>query len=95
MWKGDRLIEAAKWRHDYLKEVEILGYSGHKRNVGFVMYVIDSAVSLEKIVINPREYRSYASAWYVEETEEEKKARNHAMEKLKPKVPSTIEFVCL
>lgn len=95
LWKVGRFIRAAKCRHDYLELVEILGYSGHKRNVEFVMYVTDSTVSLEKIVIDPRKYQSYPSAWYAEETEEEKKARRHAMEMLKPKVPSTIEFVCL
>ncbi|KAK9928666.1 hypothetical protein M0R45_025790 [Rubus argutus] len=84
--------------HHHLKVVEIVGYRGRKGDVQRVMYLVKNALALEKIVIDP------VPRWCVwpsekdrgaEEVEKEKKAREHAVQHLKGKVPSTIEFVCL
>lgn len=69
-----------------------------KGDVQHVMYLVKNALALEKIVIDP------VWRWCVwpsekdrgaEEVEKEVKAREHAVQHLKGKVPSTIEFVCL
>lgn len=88
--------KAPKCGHCYLKEVEILGYYGGKRVDDFIMHVVKNAVTLEKIVIDPHRYRPYPVALpFPGDFEVETNGRIHAMEKLKPNVPSTIEFVCL
>lgn len=38
--------------HHHLEVVEIVGYRGHQRVVKIVMFLIKTAVSLKKIVIN-------------------------------------------
>ena len=79
-----------------IKVVEILGYSGSNRDVEFVIYIIKNAVSLEKLVIDPRIYRRYPLASiFADDIVMEKKGRAHAMEKLKEKVPENVEFICL
>ena len=79
-----------------IKVVEILGYSGSNRDVEFVIYIMKNIFSLEKLVIDPRIYGHYPSALLsAKDIEMEKKGRAHAMEKLKPIVRKTIEFVCL
>ncbi|PQP96544.1 uncharacterized protein Pyn_02204 [Prunus yedoensis var. nudiflora] len=92
-----KLEKAAKCAHYYLKEVEISGYRGHKCCVKHVMYLKKNNLALEKIVINlvrfwcaPTGYECNVLA-----VNEEENARDHAIQYLKQKVPSTIEYVCL
>lgn len=80
----------------YLKELEVVGYSGTE--IELVVYFIENAVSLQKIVVNPC---MYMFEWVLklpedsEVMEREQMARGHALKHLKKKVPSNIEFVCL
>ncbi|XP_021821591.1 uncharacterized protein LOC110763143 [Prunus avium] len=87
---------AGECPHHYLKVLEIVGYRAHTCVVQHVMHLIKSAVALEKIIVHPvqRLNESYVRVREVEKVEEAK-ARDHAMQCLREKVPATIEFVCL
>ncbi|BFG27313.1 hypothetical protein CerSpe_135860 [Prunus speciosa] len=91
-----------KCPHPNLKLVEIVGYRADICVVKQVMYLMKNATALEKLVIDPVRRWEYPSELYpnekdrgVEQVKEEVEARDHAMQQLKGKVSSTIEFVCL
>ncbi|KAL6281874.1 hypothetical protein ACE6H2_012810 [Prunus campanulata] len=91
-----------KCPHPNLKVVEIVGYRADICVVKQVMYLMKNATALEKLVIDPVRRWEYPSELYpnekdrgVEQVKEEVEARDHAMQQLKGKVSSTIEFVCL
>ncbi|PQM41132.1 F-box/FBD/LRR-repeat protein [Prunus yedoensis var. nudiflora] len=91
-----KIQKAAKCPHHYLKVVEVLDYCGRRNIVEHVMFLIENAFALEKLVIYPttRECHHSRSKWGKRERLKEAKARHHAMH-LKNKVPATVEFVCL
>ncbi|XP_061999254.1 probable disease resistance protein At5g66900 [Rosa rugosa] len=92
-----KLEKAPKWPHHCLKVVEIIGYRGRPHIVEYVMDLVENAVALEKIVIDPIEPENWSCYHTIPDrrVEKSKKARDHAMHQLKRMVPSTIEFVCL
>ncbi|XP_021808949.1 F-box/FBD/LRR-repeat protein At5g22700-like [Prunus avium] len=95
--KTAKIEKAAECPHYYLKEVEISGYRGHKCCVKHVMYLKKNVVALEKIVINPVRFWCAPSGTELNflRVNEEENARDHAIQYLKQKMPSTIEYVCL
>ncbi|KAB2597818.1 F-box/FBD/LRR-repeat protein [Pyrus ussuriensis x Pyrus communis] len=74
------LKRAAKCPHNYVKVLEILGYPSSLRRSTCQVPNRESCW-MEKIIVDP-----------VVRLEAE--ARDHAMQNLKQKVPSTVEFVC-
>nr|XP_011466042.1 PREDICTED: putative F-box protein At1g49610 isoform X2 [Fragaria vesca subsp. vesca] len=93
MYTGN-ITEVAHRPHYHLKVVEIKEYSGGPC-AKYVTYLINNAVALEKIVIKPVHHRASPgerNEWSEKETA---RARNHAMQLLKGKAPSSIEFVCM
>ncbi|XP_016647908.1 PREDICTED: uncharacterized protein LOC107880546 [Prunus mume] len=96
-WRRPKVKTVAKCPHPYLRVVEIVGYRGRRLAVTQVMHLIKSAVALEKIVIDPVRRWLYPKGMerVLAEVEKEVKARDHAMQHIKHKVPSTIEFACL
>ncbi|KAL6226434.1 hypothetical protein ACLB2K_000396 [Fragaria x ananassa] len=88
---------APKFPHHSLKVVEIMGYRGYECAVKHVVYLIESVVALEKIIIDPLRRWIWPPGMDREPdmVKEEVKARKHAKEHLQERVPSTIEFVCL
>lgn len=92
-----KIEKAAECPHYYLKEVEISGYRGYKCCVKHVMYLKKNVVALEKIVINPVRFWCAPSGYEINvlKVDEEQDARDHAIQYLKQKMPSTIEYVCL
>ncbi|ONH98373.1 hypothetical protein PRUPE_7G247200 [Prunus persica] len=95
--KMAKIEKAAECPHYYLKEVEISGYRGYKCCVKHVMYLKKNVVALEKIVINPVRFWCAPSGYEINvlKVDEEQDARDHAIQYLKQKMPSTIEYVCL
>ncbi|XP_050114347.1 disease resistance protein Roq1-like isoform X2 [Malus sylvestris] len=89
--------KVSKQPHHFLKLVEIAGYRGHECCVEHVRYLVENAVALEKIIINP--VRFWCRPTGIESNalleNEEENARDHAIQHLKKKVPSSVEFVCL
>ncbi|KAL6288444.1 hypothetical protein ACE6H2_005954 [Prunus campanulata] len=91
-----KIQKAAKCPHHYLKVVEVLDYCGRRNIVEHVMFLIENAFALEKLVIDPMTWECHhsGSEWGKTERLKEAKARHHAMH-FKNKVPATVEFVCL
>ncbi|KAM1811682.1 hypothetical protein ACFX12_028289 [Malus domestica] len=96
---GERkeIAKVAKCPHNYLKVVEIVGYRAHACVIQHVMFLMESIVELEKIVIDPVRHWCWprGTDGGREEPDLEAKAREHAVQHLKQRVPSTVEFVCL
>ncbi|PRQ16459.1 putative leucine-rich repeat domain, L domain-containing protein [Rosa chinensis] len=92
----EQLGQAGECKHHNLKVVQVVGYRARKTIAPYVNYLIENVLSLEKIVIDPRrrEFHNTGMDKRIEEVEEERKARDHAMHQLKKQVPSTIECVC-
>ncbi|KAH7541901.1 hypothetical protein FEM48_Zijuj02G0016400 [Ziziphus jujuba var. spinosa] len=86
-----------------VKEVEILGYSGRKNLDQLIIYFSDNLVALQKIVVHPcasahekfnfdPAFRRIKNSKIIKE---EEKIRDHAMQHIKGKIPTAVEFVCL
>ncbi|XP_015873992.3 putative F-box protein At1g49610 [Ziziphus jujuba] len=86
-----------------VKEVEILGYSGRKNLDQLIIYFADNLVALQKIVVHPcasahekfnfdPAFRRIKNSKIIKE---EEKIRDHAMQHIKGKIPTAVEFVCL
>ncbi|XP_008236054.1 PREDICTED: putative FBD-associated F-box protein At5g56700 [Prunus mume] len=92
LWEDlGEINKAVKCPHHSLKVVEIVGYRARASAVEHIMFLIKSAVALEKIVIDPLRRWEAGS----EDFADEAKAREHAVQLVKKKLPSTVEFVCL
>ncbi|KAL6124475.1 hypothetical protein ACLB2K_076987 [Fragaria x ananassa] len=79
-----------------LKHFE-LEVNGLTQIILIITILNETAVALEKIVIDPMQLENW-SCYHVEpdrREEKSKRPRDHAMHQLKRMVPSTIEFVCL
>lgn len=93
-----KIKKPAKCPHHNLKVVEVVGYRGRTNAVEHVMYLIENAVGLERIVIDPVQHWTHHHTGADRTkgtTKKEGKARDHGMHRLKSRVPSNIEFVCL
>ena len=42
-----------KYPNEHLKEVEIVGFAGRAIDIQLVVYLLESAINLEKIIVNP------------------------------------------
>ncbi|KAI5315017.1 PREDICTED: F-box/LRR-repeat [Prunus dulcis] len=91
----EKIKKAAKCPHHYLKVVEIVGYRACAFAVDHILFLIKSATALEKIVIDPLRRWAYPYEPGSEELADEAEAREHAVQLIKTKLPSTVEFVCL
>ncbi|KAH7541989.1 hypothetical protein FEM48_Zijuj02G0025800 [Ziziphus jujuba var. spinosa] len=94
------IIEPANWPP--LKEVEILGYSGRSRNEDqLIIYFAQNLVALQRIIVHPSEFENYDPAFKRvknrETISEQEKIRDHAMQHLKGKILTAVEFefVCV
>lgn len=75
--------KAPKCSHNHLKVLELVGYVGHTSELELVKFFAKTAVKLEKIVMKGNEDR-----WG-------KMTRDADAQKLKEKLPSTVELVYL
>ncbi|XP_024169772.1 uncharacterized protein LOC112176185 isoform X2 [Rosa chinensis] len=95
--KGE-LYNDVQCPHDHLRVVEIVGYRVSKKATQHLMFLIENAAALEKVVIDPAcrwlHHRTGAYRSFIE-VKEEGEARDHAMLQLKEIIPPTVEFVCL
>lgn len=98
-FKPGELKEVIGCHHHKLKDVEIIGYRGITCAIQHVNYLIENAVALKKLVINPVQLRRLPPSVdrEIELSKVEENARDHAKQHLVPKlnVCSTVEFVCL
>ncbi|XP_004307296.1 PREDICTED: putative FBD-associated F-box protein At5g56700 isoform X2 [Fragaria vesca subsp. vesca] len=98
-FKPGELKEVIGCHHHKLKDVEIIGYRGITCAIQHVNYLIENAVALKKLVINPMQLRRLPPSVdrEIELSKVEENARDHTKQHLVPKlnVSSTVEFVCL
>lgn len=91
--------KADNFSHHCLRVVELQGYCHTSSDFELVMYLIENAVELKKLVIPPdpiRDMYYYDRLAKAKSTEvkTEEKARKLARRQRREKVPSTIELVC-
>ncbi|KAH7541958.1 hypothetical protein FEM48_Zijuj02G0022400 [Ziziphus jujuba var. spinosa] len=85
-------------RHLCLEEVEITGYSSLPINDELILYLIEHAVSLDKIIVNPCIFEEWPFNQEIKTSEtrvEEEHARRHARKNMQKKIPKAIEFMLL
>ncbi|XP_059657395.1 F-box/FBD/LRR-repeat protein At4g26340-like [Cornus florida] len=80
--------------HQYLKVVEIIGFVGLTSDVELAMYLIKSAINLEKITFDSRQPLLIGTPWEFMETKERRVARKRA-KKLGTKLPAGATLVIL
>ncbi|XP_059658903.1 F-box/FBD/LRR-repeat protein At1g16930-like [Cornus florida] len=88
-WQGVKF-----WPHQYLKEVEFIGFVGQMIDTELAMYLIKGAVKLEKITFDSRNPSLIGTPWEFMETKRRKKARKRA-EKFRTKLPAKVALVIL
>ncbi|KAH7850365.1 hypothetical protein Vadar_031685 [Vaccinium darrowii] len=92
--KHDRV--AAKHQHDHLKVVELVGFMGHETELELASHLLEIAVSLDKMIINPRRLISLSNRvleLFVD-IEALQRARKRARQ-LEAKLPPKVDLVVL
>ncbi|CAI9774911.1 unnamed protein product [Fraxinus pennsylvanica] len=90
-----KIRQAAKFPLEYLKMVEIAGYYGRTSDAELVMYFIENAVSLQKIVIDPRNQILDRTPVRIAQMKKEEAARKRAKQQLEPKKPPGVHLIIL
>ncbi|KAL4598564.1 hypothetical protein ACB092_11G068200 [Castanea dentata] len=83
-----------KYPNEHLKEVEIMGFVGRAIDMELTVYLLESAIKLEKIVINPRSPALVGTPWEFETTEKNEGAIECANQ-LKKNLPQGAELLIL
>ncbi|XVF31500.1 hypothetical protein REPUB_Repub16aG0151200 [Reevesia pubescens] len=78
-----------------LKEVEVVGFVGNTSDTEFIIYLLKSAINLEKIVIDPCPLDSKGGPCEFEETDEKQRARKLAHQFMKTQATKGVELVDL
>lgn len=75
--------------------VEIAGYYGRTSDAELAMYFIENAVSLQKIVIDPRNQILDRTPVRIAQMKKEESARKRAKQQLEPKKPPGVQLIIL
>ena len=81
-----------KYPNEHLKELEIVGFVGRAIDIELIVYLLESATHLEKIVINPRSPSIVGTPWEIKATEKNEGATECAKQ-LKKILPLGAELV--
>ncbi|KAL3837755.1 hypothetical protein ACJIZ3_022346 [Penstemon smallii] len=81
--------------HQCLKVVEIVGYYGRTSDAEIAMYFMENAMSLKKIVIDPRKQILERTPVGVDQIKKEEAARKHAKQQLEPRRPPGAQLLIL
>ncbi|KAI3817824.1 hypothetical protein L1987_11622 [Smallanthus sonchifolius] len=90
-----KIRQVAKHPHKHLQLVEIVGYYGRTSDVELAVYFIENALSLQKIIIDPRYQVLERTPIGNEQMKKEKAARSCAKKQLEPRTPQGVELVIL
>ncbi|XP_056172624.1 uncharacterized protein LOC115677021 [Syzygium oleosum] len=81
----ERVVGPPHW---YLKEAEFFNYYGQPCDLELVNYLIDNAIAMEKLVVNPCD-----EEYLKDEIKKVKEPRERALQQFKGKLPSRIELI--
>ncbi|KAG5567641.1 hypothetical protein RHGRI_002993 [Rhododendron griersonianum] len=82
--------------HKCLKMVELIKISGCKSQLQIASYLLGCALSLGKIIIDPRgQYQWIENKWIREDSDKLETARNRVRQHLKTRLPEGTELVVL
>ncbi|CAK9183665.1 unnamed protein product [Ilex paraguariensis] len=90
-----KVRKVARCSHQNLEEVEVFGYYGRKSELELVIYLLENAVALKKIIIDPHNPFLPDRPKKIGQIEKEKAARVRAKRQLKGRVTVGIELVIL
>ena len=90
-----KIKRATKHPHKHREVVEIVGYYGHTSDVELVVYFIDNAKALHKIIIDPRYQVLERTPIGNIQLKKEKAARDCAKKQLEQRTPEGVELVIL
>ncbi|KAM3703918.1 hypothetical protein ACJW31_04G134600 [Castanea mollissima] len=88
------LRKVMKYPNEHLKEVEITGFVGRAIDIELTVYLLESAIKLEKLVINPRSPALVGTPWEFVRVEENEGAIECAKQ-LKKNLPIGAELFIL
>ncbi|KAL3513834.1 hypothetical protein ACH5RR_026551 [Cinchona calisaya] len=88
-----KLKKAVNYPFHHLKVFELSGYYGRTCDLELIKYFVENAISLEKIIIDPRKPCGFERLLMDWEIKEHKVARAHAKERLKGLISSHVELV--
>ncbi|KAM4107352.1 hypothetical protein ACB094_04G137400 [Castanea mollissima] len=98
LWDKSRrereLRKVMKYPNEHLKEVEITGFVGRAIDIELTVYLLESAIKLEKLVINPRSPALVGTPWEFVRVEENEGAIECAKQ-LKKNLPIGAELFIL
>ena len=80
-----------KYPNEHLKEVEITGFVGRAIDIELTVYLLENAIKLEKLVINPRSPALVGTPWEFVRVEENEGAIECAKQ-LKKNLPIGAEL---
>lgn len=90
-----KVRQVAKHSHKHLQLLEIVGYYGRTSDVELAVYFIENAVSLQKIIIDPRYQVLERTPIDNDQVKKEKAARCCAKKQIEPRTPQGVELVIL
>lgn len=91
---GGKLESAVKYPHHHLKVVELYGCADNANELELIMYFLENAVYLEKIMINTRRQWTFDLPWLQRPVSEEEERRRRGLEeKLEELIPSQMAKV--
>ncbi|PWA89484.1 Nnf1 [Artemisia annua] len=92
-----KVRHAASHPHTHLKIFQFMGYYGRNNDLELVLYVINNAIGLKRILIDPRDQNpnNYAYTGYRDASKIEEAGRSSAKRKLKSMSPPGVELVIL
>ncbi|KAM7486583.1 hypothetical protein LguiA_002592 [Lonicera macranthoides] len=92
-----RVKKAGKWPHERLEEVELAGYYGSKSHQELVIYFLENATALKRIIVRPCDQSHDYMKLQLPITRDvimmEKAARRRAKEQLRGIIPPSIELI--
>ncbi|KAK9278637.1 hypothetical protein L1049_028210 [Liquidambar formosana] len=90
-------VRIAKCPHRCLKVVELVGFVGCRNDIELALYVLKNAVSLEKIIIDPRSVYATGMQWDCGDPRdpEVKLAARARAKQLETRLPPGVELVIL
>ncbi|KAK2971351.1 hypothetical protein RJ640_030317 [Escallonia rubra] len=75
---GRGVQKATKYLHQQLLVMELAGFVGHSFEFELVFYLLENAVMLEKVIVDPRNYYMIGTPCEFKETKEKQEARKRA-----------------